>query len=266
MPPIRVVVHGASGRMGREVLSALCKAPDLEPAGAVSRSATEGYLSLPDGSGLIPYSADLEGLLPRVRPHVVVDFTVASAALQAARTAAGHRVHFVTGASGLPSETFEEMDRLARQAGVGMVAAPNFALGAVILMYLARMAAPYFDYAEIVELHHEAKLDAPSGTALATARAMAEARGRPFTQARTETVTLPHTRGGSERGIPIHSLRLPGLMAHQEVILGAPGQTLTLRHDTINRECYMPGVVLAIQKVGQVQGLVVGLEPLLGLT
>ncbi len=196
---------------------------------------------------------------------MVVDFTAAEAALRAARAAAAHHVPFVTGTTGIPPEGLREMEELARHAGIGMIAAPNFALGAVLLIYLARRAAPHFDYAEIIELHHEGKLDAPSGTSLATARAMAAARGRPFDQVPTEKETLPGTRGGAEGGVPIHSVRLPGLMAHQEVILGMAGQTLTLRHDAISRVCYMSGVVMAVRAVGRLQGLTVGMESLLGL-
>ncbi len=141
--------------------------------------------------------------------------------------------------------------------------APNFALGAVIMMHLAKIAGKYFDYAEIIELHHHLKADAPSGTALSTAGAMAKARGKPF-QLPQQKKSLA-SRGEQVEGVTLHSVRLPGLMAHQEVILGAPGQTLSIRHDTINRECYMPGVILAIKQVVQRKGLTYGLDVLLGL-
>jgi 4-hydroxy-tetrahydrodipicolinate reductase len=140
--------------------------------------------------------------------------------------------------------------------------APNFALGAILMMHLAKIAAKYLDYAEIIELHHHLKADSPSGTALMTARLMAAARGKPFLKPKGNDTT---SRGEKMEGVSVHSVRLPGLMAHQEVILGAPGQTLSIRHDTINRECYMPGVILAIREVVKRKGLVIGLDKLLGL-
>ena len=141
--------------------------------------------------------------------------------------------------------------------------APNFALGAVLMIHLAKVAAKYLDYAEIIELHHHRKADSPSGTALSTAKAMAQARGKPFYSPESEKPSA--SRGEQVEGITIHSVRLPGLLAHQEVILGGAGQTLSIRHDTINRECYMPGVILAIKQVVKRQGLVYGLDTLLGL-
>ena len=132
------------------------------------------------------------------------------------------------------------------------------------MIHLAKIAAKYLDYAEIIELHHHLKADAPSGTALSTARAMAKARGKPFNRP-TEKGQTPRSRGEQVEGVAIHSVRLPGLMAHQEVILGAAGQTLSIRHDTINRQCYMPGVMLAIKEIVKRQGLVYGLDALLGL-
>ena len=133
------------------------------------------------------------------------------------------------------------------------------------MMHLAKVAARYFDYAEIMEMHHEAKADAPSGTAIATAQMMAESRGTAFETAPILKETLPHARGSAVEGIPLHSLRLPGLLAHQEVILGSAGQTLRIRHDTLNRECYMPGVLIAVREVMERHDLVFGLDRLLGL-
>lgn len=265
MPPIKVVVTGASGKMAKEVLNTLCRDPELEPAGAVSRKAAEEYLSLPDGSGLIPLSSDLEAILIRCQPQVLVDFTNAEYTMPAVRLAFKHRVAPVVGTSGLSQENLAEIARLSAETKVGVVVAPNFALGAVVMIHLARMAAPYFDYAEIVEMHHAQKADAPSGTALATAHAMVEARGKPFLQAPLLKENLPGTRGGSFEGIALHSLRLPGLVAHQEVILGGLGQTLSIRHDTTSRESFMPGVVMAIKQVGKEDRLVYGLDALLGL-
>lgn len=262
--PIKIAITGASGRMAREVLSTLCRDPVMEPVGAYSRKAVEEYLSLPDGSGLIPLSADLNSLLARTRPQVLVDFTHAEATLPTVRTAVDHKVNLVIGTTGISQGDLEEIGSLCNAHGVGAIVAPNFALGAVLLMHLAGIAAPFFDYAEIIEMHHEAKADAPSGTALATAHEMGKARGKPYVHSPTLRQTLPGTRGGERDGIAIHSVRLPGLVAHQEVIFGGQGQTLTLRHDSISRESFMPGVVMAIKAVTNLKGLVVGLEKLLG--
>jgi 4-hydroxy-tetrahydrodipicolinate reductase len=175
------------------------------------------------------------------------------------------KVNLVIGTTGLSPDNLAEIDQLAKANGVGAVVAPNFALGAVVMIHLARIAAKFFDYAEIIEMHHEQKLDAPSGTALSTARAIREARGKPFLYPKLHKESLSGTRGGELEGVALHSVRLPGLLAHQEVIFGAAGQTLSIRHDTISRQCFMPGVVLAIKKVSEYKGLVYGLDKLLGL-
>ena len=263
--PIEVVIHGALGRMGREVVAAVCKDPQLKPVGAVDVEAEGPWLPLPGGQHSIPVSSDLDSLLTQTKPQVVVDFSVADAAMYVARLAIQQRINVVTGTTGLPPDALNEMDKLARANEVGVIVAPNFALGAVVMGHLAKIAARYFEHAEIIEMHHEQKLDAPSGTALSTARAMAEARGKSFRHPETEKETLKGTRGGEVEGISVHSVRLPGLMAHQEIIFGTSGQTLTIRHDTINRECYMPGVILAIKKAVELKGLTYGLENLLDL-
>ena len=262
---VRVVVHGALGRMGREVISALCADPELEPVGAVDTKAKDKSLLLPDQSKSIPLSSELKDLLDGIRPEVLVDFSVAEAALSAARVATKRKINLVVGTTGLSPDNLAEIDQLAKANGVGAVVAPNFALGAVVMIHLARIAAKFFDYAEIIEMHHEQKLDAPSGTALSTARAIREARGKPFLYPKLHKESLSGTRGGELEGVALHSVRLPGLLAHQEVIFGAAGQTLSIRHDTISRQCFMPGVVLAVKKVSEYKGLVYGLDKLLGL-
>ena len=260
---LRVVVHGALGKMGQQVTGAVCQEPEMEVVGAVDLKVAQDRLPLPDGSGTVPSSSDLDSILTGCHPDVMVDFTIANATMPAVRTAANRGANLVVGTTGLTTDDIAEIERLSREHQVGAVVAPNFALGAVVMMHLAKIAGKYFDYAEIIELHHHLKADAPSGTALSTARAMAEARGKPF-QLPKQKKSLA-SRGEQVEGISIHSVRLPGLMAHQEVILGAPGQTLSIRHDTINRECYMPGVILAIKQVVQRKGLTYGLDVLLGL-
>ena len=263
MTPIRVVVHGASGRMGREVINALSREPEVEVVGAVELQPAEDCLLLPDGSRAVPFSADLGHILTDCQPDVLVDFTIAQASMPAVRLATEHGVNLVIGTTGLTADDISEIDRLAKAHRVGAVVAPNFALGAVLMIHLAKIAGRYLDYAEIIELHHHLKADAPSGTALSTAKAMVVARGKPFSY--PEQSKASASRGELVDGITIHSVRLPGLLGHQEVILGGPGQTLSIRHDTISRECYMPGVILAIKEVVKRQGLVYGLDALLDL-
>ena len=186
----------------------------------------------------------------------MVDFTRPESVLGNIRAAIAAGVPAVVGTSGWDIDA-------VRDADVAVFYAPNFALGAVLMMRFAEQAAVYFPRAEIIELHHETKLDAPSGTAIATARRMAESRREEWSGPAKETVD--HVRGGEVEGIRIHSVRLPGLVAHQEVIFGGLGQTLTLRHDAPDRASYMPGVLLAVTSVASRPGLTVGLEPLLGL-
>ena len=264
MEPVKVVVYGASGRVGQEVVKAVCHEPEMQMVGAVDLKVSEDYLTLPDGSGTVPFSANLDSILSSCQPDVVVDFTIAKATMPAMRTTAEHGVNMVIGTTGLTADDIGEIERLAVARKIGVVVAPNFALGAVLMMHLARIAAKFLDYAEIIELHHERKVDAPSGTAIFTARAMADARGKPFLQPSGQGEAQV-SRGQQVEGVAIHSVRLPGLMAHQEVILGGQGQTLSIRHDTISRECYMPGVILAIKEVVKRQGLIYGLDNLLGL-
>ncbi len=261
---IRVLVSG-SGKMGREVLSAVCREPDLDPAGVADLFAKEEYLSLPDGSGLVPFSSDAAAMFARTRPDVVVDFTHAEWTPGLVREALEAGVRPVIGTSGLSEAFLTELEQECRRRGIGAVVASNFALGAVLMQHLSAIASRFFDNAEIIEMHHDAKVDAPSGTALATAQRMASQREQPFRHPKTERENLAGTRGGELGGVAIHSVRLPGLVAHQEVIFGGPGETLTIRHDTLSRESFMPGVILAIREVMQRSELVVGLDRLIGL-
>ena len=264
MKPVRVVVQGASGKMGQEVIRALCGEPEMQLVGAVDLKVSGDSLALPDSLGTVPFSSNLEHILTSCHPEVMVDFTIAQATMPAVRIATKQGVNLVIGTTGLTADDLNEIDRLARGGKVGAVVAPNFALGAVLMTHLAKVAARYLDYAEIIELHHLQKADAPSGTALATARAMAAARGKPFLQPLVPK-KASDSRGEPVEGVAIHSVRLPGFLAHQEVIMGGAGQTLSIRHDTTGRECYMPGVMLAIREVVKRKGLIYGLDTLLGL-
>lgn len=260
---IRVVVHGAAGRMGQEMINGLCREPGIQVVGAVDIKATLDSIALPDGSGTVPFFSDLEQTIASTNPEVIVDFSLAKATLPAVRTAADKGVNMVIGTTGLSPADLEEIRHQAESHKVGIVVASNFALGAVLMMHLAKIAAKYMDYAEIIELHHHLKADAPSGTALSTARAMLQSRGKPFNRPAGQGPAA--SRGQDTEGIAVHSIRLPGLMAHQEVLLGTAGQTLSIRHDTINRECYLPGVILAVREVGNRPGFTYGLDALLGL-
>lgn len=260
MAEIPVLVSGACGRMGATVVAAVQQDPELKLVGAVD---------LPGRAGQVLQSVtvqkDLGAALAATHPQVMVDFTQPGAALENIRLAVAHRVAPVVGTTGFSEADLETCQALSEQHQVPIFIAPNFSIGAVLLMKFAAEAARYFDFAEIIELHHENKIDAPSGTALMTARRMREARGEPFARppVAKEDIRLAGVRGGNLDNIRLHSVRLPGLVAHQEVLLGGLGQTLSLRHDTTGREAFMPGVLLAIKKVWSLTGLVVGLEHLL---
>ena len=260
---ISVVVHGATGRMGAETVRAVAAAADLTLVGATCH--TPRGDALPTPAGPVPLATDLAALLDAVGPRVMVEFTHAAACMAAAPLAAARGVHMVLGASGIDSDQLQTLDAMSREHRVGIIVAPNFALGAVVLKRLAEQAAAFFDYADVVEAHHEMKIDAPSGFALAIARGIREARGRDFRRNETTVHHLPDTRGGELDGVGIHSLRLPGRSAHHEVIFAAAGQTLSIRHDTLGRDCYMPGVLRCIREVVRRPGLTVGLEKALGL-
>jgi len=262
---IRVVVHGALGKMGKEVLNAVCVDPETEPVGAVDQQPVKKEISLPDDSKTIPITSDVDSLLQTHHPDVMVDFTVAEASMSAIRVAAQHKVNLVIGTTGFTEDNLFEIEELARVYDIGVVIASNFAMGAIVMTHLAKVASRFFDWAEIIEMHHEGKVDAPSGTAITTAKAMAEAHGKPFDYRTAERESVVGTRGGQIKGVAVHSMRMPGLLAHQEIVMGMAGQTLTIRHDTINRQCYMPGVLLAIKEVIHLKGLTRGLDSLLHL-
>ena len=263
---INVAVNGVLGRMGATVLAAAAADPGMSPVGGVDlRAAPASTLPLPDG-GEIPAASDIESLLDSVEVDVVVDFTNGEAAEAAIRAAVSRKVRVVSGSTGMAPGALAELADLAAEHGTGVISASNFALGAVLLGHLAGVAAPYFEYADLIESHHEAKVDAPSGTALSIAESMARGKGGPFTSSATEKETLAGTRGGNYQGINVHSARMQGRVARHEVVFGAQGQTLTIIHDSIDRGSFMPGVMLAVRKVMTLDRMVVGLDRVLGLT
>lgn len=263
MATVSVVVHGATGRMGKEVISAVCHEPGMKLVGASALDLLGDSMALPDGSGTVPYSTSIERVLDQHKPQVMVDFTTAEVCASAAVKAIERGVRPVIGTTGLTDRDLQEIDQVCKRKNVGALVAPNFALGAVLLAQLAKKVAPYFDYVELFEAHHETKLDAPSGTALALARGIAEAKT--FQRPMPQREAVAGSRGADYKGISIHSTRMPGRLAYHEVLFGAKGQIFGIRHDTISRECYMPGVLMAIRQVMDLKGLVVGLENVLGL-
>ncbi|MEX0684108.1 MAG: 4-hydroxy-tetrahydrodipicolinate reductase [Dehalococcoidia bacterium] len=260
---IKVLVSG-SGKMGREVLHAVAAEPDMEPVGVVDLLSAEEYISLPGGEALIPFDRNAATLIARTRPDVIVDFTNAEFTPKLAKDALDANVRLVVGTSGLSESFVHQFGEDCAKRGLGAIIAPNFALGAVLMQQMARMAARFYDTAEIIEQHHDAKVDAPSGTSIATAKAIAEGHSKPLRVPLTKKETIQGTRGGTADGVTIHSVRLPGLVAHQEVIFGAAGETLHIRHDTVDRASFMPGVILAVREVMKLDGLVVGLDRLVG--
>jgi 4-hydroxy-tetrahydrodipicolinate reductase len=265
MNSLKVVVNGALGKMGQEVLRALHRDPLLEAIAGVDVKAESAELPLPGSSRSIPLFQNLETAIDRHQPDVMVDFTTANAVMPAVRTAVTRKVGLVIGTTGLSTENIEEIGALCKENGIGAVVAPNFSLAAVLMIHLAKIAAKFFDSVEIVEFHHDQKLDAPSGTALATTRAMIESRGKAFSHSAAANESVSGSRGGEMEGVALHSVRLPGMLAHQEIIFGAPGETLRIRLDQINREAFMPCVILAIKKVVEIEEALFGLNQLLGL-
>ena len=262
MPTIGVVVHGATGKMGTETVAAIGGQDDLTLVGATCLHDRGPVLNLPAGDQ-VPLSVNLEEQMQQTQPDVLVDFTNATAGMEAASVAAAHSVNLVMGSSGLNDDHLKQLDALANDKNIGIIVAPNFALGAVVLKRLVEQAAPFFEYVDIVETHHEAKIDSPSGFAMSLAKSIGDKKQ--FTRNYPEKENLPNTRGGEYNGVTVHSIRMPGRSAHHEVIFGAPGQTVSLRHDTLGRDCYMPGVLRCIREVVKRPGLVVGLENILGL-
>ena len=263
MANIRVVVNGAQGKMGQTLVAALKQEQGIELVGGIDVKATEGKIPI-DATHSVPLSSSLEGILTSTKPDVLLDFTMPAAVMQTVRTTVKHGVNLVIGTTGLKPENIAEIEKLAKENNICAFVAPNFALGAVLMMAMARLGARYFDTAEIIELHHDQKLDAPSGTALATAKMMADARGKAFNRPKQLDPNQP-SRGMVAEGINVHSVRLPGYVAHQEVIFGGLGQTLTIRHDSTGRDSFLPGIIMAVKEVQKHKGLTYGLDKLLGL-
>lgn len=270
--PIPVVVNGAAGKMGREVIKAVAGASDMTLLGAIDQNPDlldkdAGEIA---GCGTleVPITNQFEPMLAMAAQErqlgVMVDFTHPSTVYDSVRSAIAYGVRPVVGTTGMSTQQIQDLAEFAEKASTGCLIIPNFSIGMVLLQQAAVQASKYFDHVEIIELHHNQKADAPSGTAVQTAKLLAEL-GKSYNPPLVkEEEKLAGARGSlAEEGIRIHSVRLPGLIAHQEVIFGAAGQVYTLRHDTSDRACYMPGVLLAIRQVTQLKSLVYGLEKIL---
>ena len=257
---IRVGVFGAGGRMGSTVCAAVAAAPDLELVAAVDpfhAGIDLQQVGVPDTGLQLARNA---AALADAGAEVAVDFTVLDAARENLRWCAEHGVHAVVGTTGFSEDDLEDLSGRFAASSANALIAPNFAIGAVLMMRFAAAAAPYFETAEVIALHHDQKVDAPSGTAMLTAARMAEA-SEEWAPDPTEKVVVEGARGSSgPGGIRIHSVRLRGLVAHQEVIMGTTGQSLTIRHDSYDRTSFMPGVLLAVRAVGSRPGLTIGLD------
>lgn len=262
---IRVAVAASAGRMGRAAVRAVAAQPDMTLVAALGRERGIGQdAGILAGVGVLGVTiTGTPGVLLDAKPDVLIDFTPGVGAVEHARAAIPAGVRPVIGATGISQADLDALTVLCATRRLGAVVAPNFALGAVLMMEFSRQAAKYFPHAEIIELHHDRKRDAPSGTALKTATAIAASRSTVPLPAVQEEQTVAGVRGGRAEGIPVHSVRLPGLVAHQEVIFGGPGQTLTIRHDSVNEESFMPGLLLAVRRVRSLTGLIFGLEKLL---
>ena len=266
MSEITVVVNGALGKMGSTVLNALGHTPGMVPVGGVDVLAGDNT-SIEMSSGVeLPLVSTLASLIETVDPDVVVDFTNAEGGASAMRTCIAYGVRCVSGSTGISPKDLNAIGDSAYKSGVGVISASNFAVGCIVLIHLSRIASRYFDFADVTESHHEMKADAPSGTALSIIQAMIEGKSGEFNQSTVEQQLLPGTRGGSLGGVNVHSTRMPGRVARHEVVFGAQGQTLTLLHDSVNRDSFMPGVMLAVRRVMDEASMIVGLDKVLGIS
>lgn len=250
--------------MGRETVKALSTDPGFEVVAVLGRTGAGGPIReiVPEAPDLI-LEDKLGAALDRTKPDVIVDYAHYSAAGDHAEQATRRGIPFVFGMTGISDVDMRTIKAICRDSGVAGMIVPNFAVGAVLMMRFAEMAAQWLPDCEIIEMHHERKEDAPSGTAMSTAEKISKARTREVTKLPRQTIKVEGARGGSAQGIPVHSVRLPGLLAHQMVMFGGPGEVLTIRHDSSDRTGFMNGVKLCVRAVRQLEGLTVGMDRLL---
>ncbi|NMB36078.1 MAG: 4-hydroxy-tetrahydrodipicolinate reductase [Firmicutes bacterium] len=261
MKKISVAVSGAYGRMGQEVCRAVLDEENMELVGVFDLQGQGENIGKIIGETKldIVITGLTKEALQEIKPMVLVDFTTPMAVMDNIKTALQSGVRPVVGTTGITSVDLSRITEWVEKSGLSAIVAPNFALGAVLMMKFAAEAARYFPQVEIIELHHDKKIDAPSGTALKTAEIITSERLKKPAE-KDELLKLPGARGATQEGVHIHSVRLSGLVAHQEVIFGGLGQTLTIRHDSLDRSSFMPGVMLAIKNIVNLKGLVYGLE------
>lgn len=259
---IKVAVAGANGRMGQEVVRMVLADPELRLVAAIDRTAGDTDIGLLLGmeSCGVCVGNDLELILVETKPDVMVDFTTPQSVIVNAKTAIRHKVRLVIGTTGFTPQDITDLDMLCQVAGIGGIIAPNFSIGAILMMKFAAQAAKYLPHVEIIETHGDQKLDAPSGTAIKTAELISQTRQELRQGNPAEEETIEGSRGGYYNGFRIHSVRLPGVFAQQEVIFGGFGQTLKIRHDSFERAGYMPGVNIAVKRVMEISGIVYGFE------
>ncbi len=260
---IRVAIAGPRGKMGQEAVHTVMKNSDMELVAVLDYKdigATLAETNLFPASYQVPVYTDMEKMHADTMPQVLVDLTSPEAVYQHTKQALGLNIRPVVGTTGFSDDELKELSRLSEDRGVGCIIAPNFAVGAVLMMKFAEQAAKYLPDVEIIEMHHDQKLDAPSGTAMKTAHMISSHREIHEQGHVHEKEILEGARGADYDGMRIHSVRLPGLVAHQQVLLGGEGQLLTIRHDSFNRGSFMSGVVLSINKVMDTEKLIYGLE------
>lgn len=262
MNTIKIVIAGPRGRMGSEAVKLVQQKENYELVAVIDHKNDGGSLSDFTGFGGIdvPVYAEIEQCFKNVTCDVLIDLTTPEVGMHHTKTALSYGVRPVVGTTGFTKENLEELEGLCHELSLGAIIAPNFAVGAVLMMKFSQMAAKYFSDVEIIEMHHDQKLDAPSGTAVKTAEMIREVRETKVQGHPNEKEALPGARGANIDGMHIHSVRLPGLIAHQQVMFGASGQTLQIRHDSYNRESFMSGVSLAVDTVVKIDTLVYGLE------
>lgn len=262
---INVVIAGPRGNMGSEAVKMAMKEENIKLSAVVDYKYSN--IQMKEAEGMepldLPVYEDLETCISQENPDVLIDLTNPETGKKHLRTALEMGVRPVIGTTGFTDEDIELLSRLAEEKQLGAVIAPNFAIGAILLMKFSKMAAEYMSDVEIIEQHHDKKLDAPSGTAMKTAQLISEVREEKKQGHPEEKEAWEHARGAEYEGMRIHSVRLPGRVAHQEVIFGGEGQILTIRHDSMNRSSFMPGVKLAVQHVMKSSGLIYGLEKLI---
>ncbi|MCD8500539.1 MAG: 4-hydroxy-tetrahydrodipicolinate reductase [Bacillaceae bacterium] len=262
MSKIKIVIAGAKGNMGREAVRMVNSTDHFELVGAIDQQVAGKRISdIEDMPNLdVPMYDDLNLCLQEQEADVLIDLTNPKVGKKHMEIAFSHGVRPVVGTTGFTDEDIEELSQIAEEKGLGAIIAPNFAIGAILMMKFSQMAAKYLPDVEIMEMHHDRKLDAPSGTAIKTAQLISTVRNPKIQGHEDEKEELKGARGADFEGMRIHSVRLPGLVAHQEVLFGGVGQTLSIRHDSINRTSFMPGIKLAVETVMKIDLLVYGLE------